>query len=81
MRSEWNYLLSSWTGSNLVLLEQIYLLNDISNLANGASVTYTVTIDIPNTLESLVSEASATSDISDLFPVSQLYRYKYYCET
>ncbi len=59
----------SWTGSNGSSGTNIPLNDTLPTLANGATVTYTITLDIPNNfIGNLVSEANASSDTPDLFP-------------
>ncbi|WP_432671819.1 choice-of-anchor L domain-containing protein [Flavobacterium sp. SM2513] len=59
----------SWTGSNGSSGTNVPLNNTIPSLASGATVTYTVTLDIPTSFTgNLTNEASATSDTVDLYP-------------
>ncbi|RZL18610.1 MAG: DUF11 domain-containing protein, partial [Pedobacter sp.] len=59
----------SWTGSNGSSGTNIPLNDVIPSLANGATVVYTITLDVPNNFTgNLISEANVTSDTVDLNP-------------
>ncbi|MDD3004275.1 choice-of-anchor L domain-containing protein, partial [Flavobacterium sp.] len=59
----------SWTGNNGSSGTNVPLNDVIPSLANGATVIYTVTLDVPNNFTgNLISEANVTSDTVDLNP-------------
>ena len=59
----------SWTGSNGTFGTDVPLEDTIASLANGATVTYTIVIQIPTTfVGNLTSIANAVSSTVDLFP-------------